>query len=98
MEVVYTRCRGARRMRGTASRSLTDAAALAALGKGKLREKRPALERALVEDAQAAGRSRTTDLGAQYRRRAARRGKKKATGTVEQLDQVASASVFHSGS
>jgi transposase len=45
---------------------------------GKTRKGDPWLRAALLEAAQAAGRSRTTYLGAQYRRLAARRGKKKA--------------------
>jgi transposase len=45
---------------------------------GKTRKGNRALRTALVEAAQAAGRSRATYLGAQYHRLAARRGKKKA--------------------
>ena len=49
---------------------------------GKTRKGNRALRTALVEAAQAAGRSRTTYLGAQYHKLAARRGKKKATVAV----------------
>jgi transposase len=45
---------------------------------GTTRKGSPALRRALVQAAHAAGRSRQTYLGAQYRRLAARRGAKKA--------------------
>jgi len=45
---------------------------------GKIRKGSPALRRALVQAAHAAGRSKTTYLGAQYRRLSARRGIKKA--------------------
>lgn len=46
---------------------------------GKTRKGSPALRRALTQAGHAAGRSKTTYLGAQYRRLAARRGAKKAT-------------------
>ena len=49
---------------------------------GKTRKGNRALRTALVEAAQAAGRSRNTYLSAQYHRLAARRGKKKATVAV----------------
>jgi len=49
---------------------------------GKTRKGNRALRTALVEAAQAAGRSRSTYLSAQYHRLAARRGKKKATVAV----------------
>jgi transposase len=49
---------------------------------GTTRKGNPALRRALVQAAQAAGRSRKTYLGAQYRRLAARRGAKKAAVAV----------------
>src|SRR6266540_6724339 len=49
---------------------------------GTTRKGSPALRRALVRAAHAAGRSRTTYLGAQYRRLAARRGAKKAAVAV----------------
>jgi transposase len=49
---------------------------------GKTRKGNRALRTALVEAAQAAGRSRDTYLGAQYRHLAARRGKKKAAVAV----------------
>jgi len=49
---------------------------------GKTRKGSPALRRALVQAAHAAGRSKTTYLGAQYRRLAARRGAKKAAVAV----------------
>ena len=45
---------------------------------GRTRKGNRALRAALVEAAQAAGRSKRTSLGAQFRRLAARRGKKKA--------------------
>jgi transposase len=45
---------------------------------GRTRKGNPWLRTALVEVAQAAGRARRTSLGAQYRRLASRRGKKKA--------------------
>ena len=46
--------------------------------RGKTRKGNPWLRAALIEAAQAAGRSRDTYLGAQYHRLAARRGKQKA--------------------
>ncbi len=49
---------------------------------GKTRKGSPWLRALLVEAAQAAGRSRNTYLGAQYRRLAARRGKKRAAVAV----------------
>jgi transposase len=49
---------------------------------GTTRKGKPALRAALVEAAQAAGRTKDTDLAAQYRRLAARRGKKKAAVAV----------------
>ena len=49
---------------------------------GRTRKGNRALRRALVEAAQAAGRSRRTYLGAQFRRLAARRGKKQAAVAV----------------
>jgi transposase len=49
---------------------------------GKTRKGSPALRSALVQAAHAAGRSKSTYLGAQYRRLAARRGKKKAAVAV----------------
>ena len=49
---------------------------------GRTRKGNRALRRALVEAAQAAGRSKRTYLGAQFRRLAARRGKKKAAVAV----------------
>ncbi len=49
---------------------------------GKTRKGNRALRAALVEAAQAAGRSKRTYLGAQFRRLAARRGKKKAAVAV----------------
>jgi transposase len=49
---------------------------------GRTRQGNRALRRALVEAAQAAGRSKRTYLGAQFRRLAARRGKKKAAVAV----------------
>jgi transposase len=49
---------------------------------GRTRHGNRALRRALVEAAQAAGRARRTYLGAQYRRLAARRGKKRAAVAV----------------
>ncbi len=49
---------------------------------GKTRKANPYLRSVLVEAAQAAGHSRDTYLGAQYRRLAARRGKKKAAVAV----------------
>lgn len=49
---------------------------------GKTRKGNRALRTALVEAAQAAGRSRKTYLGAQYHRLTSRRGKKKATVAV----------------
>jgi transposase len=49
---------------------------------GKTRKGDPWLRCLLVEAGQAAGRSKTTYLGAQYRRLAARRGKKKAAVAV----------------
>ncbi len=45
---------------------------------GKTRQGSPWLRAALVEAAQAAARSKTTALGAYYRRTAARRGRKRA--------------------
>ena len=42
---------------------------------GRTRKGNPWLRSALAEAAQAAGRTKGTDLGAQYRRLAARRGK-----------------------
>jgi transposase len=45
---------------------------------GKVRKGSPALRHALVQAAHAAGRTRSTYLGAQYRRLAARRGTQKA--------------------
>lgn len=49
---------------------------------GKTRQGSPSLRSALVEAAQAAGRTKTTDLGAQFRRLAARRGSKRAAVAV----------------
>jgi transposase len=49
---------------------------------GKTRKGSPALRRALVQAAHAAGRTKTTYLGAQYRRLAARRGAKRAVVAV----------------
>ena len=49
---------------------------------GRTRKGNPWLRAALVEAGQAAGRTKRTYLGAQYRRLAARRGKKKATVAV----------------
>ena len=49
---------------------------------GKTRKGSPALRRALVQAAHAAGRTKDTYLGAQYRRLAARRGTKKAAVAV----------------
>jgi len=49
---------------------------------GKTRKGNPALRRALVQAAHAAGRTKTTYLGAQYRRLAARRGAKRAAVAV----------------
>jgi transposase len=49
---------------------------------GRTRKGNQALRRALVEAAQAAGRAKRTYLGAQFRRLAARRGKKKAAVAV----------------
>ena len=49
---------------------------------GKTRKGSPAVRRALVQAAHAAGRSRKSYLGAQYRRLAARRGAKKAAVAV----------------
>jgi transposase len=49
---------------------------------GKTRKGNPWLRTALVEAGQAAGRTKHTYLGAQYRRLAARRGKKRATVAV----------------
>jgi transposase len=49
---------------------------------GRTRKGNRALRAALVEAAQAAGRSKRTYLGAQFRRLAARRGKKKAAVAV----------------
>jgi transposase len=49
---------------------------------GKTRKGNAALRRGLVQAAHAAGRSRRTYLGAQYRRLAARRGKKRAAVAV----------------
>lgn len=49
---------------------------------GKTRKGSPWLRAALVEAAQAAGRTKQTYLGAQYRRLAARRGRKKAAVAV----------------
>jgi transposase len=49
---------------------------------GKTRPGSPALRRILVQAAHAAARSKTTYLGAQYRRLAARRGKKRAAVAV----------------
>jgi transposase len=49
---------------------------------GKTRKGSPAVRRALVQAAHAAGRSRKSYLGAQYRRLAARRGTKKAAVAV----------------
>jgi transposase len=46
---------------------------------GKTRKGNPALRSALTQAGHAAGRAKTTYLGAQYRRLAARRGAKKAT-------------------
>lgn len=46
---------------------------------GRTRKGNPALRTALVEAAQAAGRTKRSYFGAQYRRLARRRGKKKAT-------------------
>jgi transposase len=49
---------------------------------GKTRKGSPWLRRALIEAAHAAGRTKTTYLGAQYRRLVARRGKKRAAVAV----------------
>src|SRR5262249_12342138 len=49
---------------------------------GKTRKGSPALRRALVQAAHAAGRTKTTYLGAQYRRLSARRGTKRAAVAV----------------
>ena len=49
---------------------------------GKTRKGNPSLRRTLIEAAQAAGRTKETYLGAQYRRLAARRGSKKAAVAV----------------
>ena len=49
---------------------------------GRTRQGTRALRAALVEAAQAAGRTKQTYLGAQFRRLAARRGKKKAAVAV----------------
>jgi transposase len=49
---------------------------------GTTRKGSPALRRALVQSAHAAGRTKDTYLGARYRRRAARRGTKKAAVAV----------------
>jgi transposase len=49
---------------------------------GKTRKGSPALRRALVQAAHAAGRTKTTYLGAQYRRLAARRGARRAVVAV----------------
>jgi transposase len=49
---------------------------------GKTRKGSPWLRRALVEAAHAAGRTKTTYLGAQYRRLVARKGKKRAAVAV----------------
>jgi transposase len=49
---------------------------------GRTRKGSPALRRALVQAAHAAGRTKSTYLGAQYRRLSARRGKKKAAVAV----------------
>jgi transposase len=49
---------------------------------GRTRRGSPALRRILVQAAHAAGRSKTTYLGAQYRRLAARRGAKRAAVAV----------------
>jgi transposase len=65
---------------------------------GKTRKGNRALRTALVEAAQAAGRSRTTYLGAQYRKLAARRGKKKATVAVAHSILVISYHLLKDGS
>jgi transposase len=49
---------------------------------GKTRKGSPALRRALVQAAHAAGRTKSTYLGAQYRRLSARRGSKRAAVAV----------------
>ena len=65
---------------------------------GRTRKGNRALRAALVEAAQAAGRSKRTYLGAQFRRLAARRGKKKAAVAVGHTILVIAYHLFTEGS
>jgi transposase len=61
------------------------------LGSGKTRTGSPWLRSAMVEAGQAAGRSPRIRLGAQYRRAAARRGKKRTAAAVRHKPILGSA-------